>query len=206
MVGPTPPPPPPPKPYDAEIEYIESNGQQFINTGILVGEYPFKVELRALVISGTRSENDFFGSYYGPPDGNERKCIVCGHYNGTIHVWTGSRWQPQSIDFGQWYDISLSLPSNQAADMVINENEYHTKIISNITESPSTICLFCDGENHASYLIGRIASFKMIINNSLVLDMIPVRIGTVGMMYDRKSGTFFGNDGRGEFRCGPDID
>lgn len=200
---PPPPPPPPPQPYDAEIEYIESDGQQFIDTGILVSEYPLEVEFKALVISATRSENDFFGSMYGPE--GERACVVCGHYNGKFHVWTGSRWQPQQLDFGQWYDIILILPNKQEANMSINGNDYHKEIVSNITASRSTICIFCDGQQHKSFLIGRLASFKMTINNSLVLDMIPVRIGSVGMMYDRKSGEFFGNNGSGEFRCGPDI-
>lgn len=89
--------------------------------------------------------------------------------------------------------------------MAINGNEYRKDIVSNITESRSAIYLLCDGQHHGSLLIGRIASFKMKINNSTVLDMIPVRIGTTGYMYDKISEQFFGNAGGGSFILGPDI-
>lgn len=39
---------------------------------------------------------------------------------------------------------------------------------------------------------------------TLVIDLIPVRVGTVGYMYDRVSGQLFGNQGTGAFVIGPD--
>lgn len=42
-------------------------------------------------------------------------------------------------------------------------------------------------------------------SGSLVLNLIPVRCGTVGYMYDRVSGTLFGNDGTGDFIVGADV-
>lgn len=39
----------------------------------------------------------------------------------------------------------------------------------------------------------------------LVLDLIPVRKGNVGYMYDRVSGQLFGNQGTGEFVLGKDV-
>lgn len=38
----------------------------------------------------------------------------------------------------------------------------------------------------------------------IVRDYIPVRDGTVGYLYDRVSGRFFGNAGTGAFIIGPD--
>lgn len=38
-----------------------------------------------------------------------------------------------------------------------------------------------------------------------VIDLIPVRKGVIGYMYDKISGEFFGNSGTGEFIIGPDI-
>jgi hypothetical protein len=37
------------------------------------------------------------------------------------------------------------------------------------------------------------------------MDLLPVRCGTVGYMYDRVSGTLFGNDGTGGFVVGADV-
>jgi hypothetical protein len=36
------------------------------------------------------------------------------------------------------------------------------------------------------------------------IDLVPVRIGNVGYMYDKVSGKLFGNAGTGNFILGPD--
>lgn len=38
-----------------------------------------------------------------------------------------------------------------------------------------------------------------------ILELIPVRVGDEGFMYDRVSGKLFGNSGTGRFILGPDI-
>ena len=51
-------------------------------------------------------------------------------------------------------------------------------------------------------------SYLQIINTStdeIVLDLIPVRVGNVGHMYDRVSGKLFGNAGTGDFAVGDDV-
>ena len=42
-------------------------------------------------------------------------------------------------------------------------------------------------------------------SDNLVLDLIPVRVGNVGYMFDRVSGQLFGNSGTGSFVLGPDV-
>ena len=51
----------------------------------------------------------------------------------------------------------------------------------------------------------RIHSFKWYESETLVLDLIPVRVGTTGYMYDRVNGELFGNSGSGSFTLGNDI-
>ena len=51
----------------------------------------------------------------------------------------------------------------------------------------------------------KIGSCKLYLNNVLVRDFIPVRVGTVGYMYDRVTRRLFGNSGTGgAFVLGPD--
>jgi hypothetical protein len=45
---------------------------------------------------------------------------------------------------------------------------------------------------------------KIIVDDVLSKDYIPVRVDTTGYMYDKISGTLFGNDGTGSFVLGPD--
>ena len=37
------------------------------------------------------------------------------------------------------------------------------------------------------------------------MDLIPVRVGTTGYMYDKVSGQLFSNNGTGSFTLGQDI-
>ena len=37
------------------------------------------------------------------------------------------------------------------------------------------------------------------------MDLVPVRIGSTGYMYDKVSGNLFGNSGTGSFILGPDV-
>ena len=47
--------------------------------------------------------------------------------------------------------------------------------------------------------------FQIYEGNDLVLDLIPVRIGQIGYMYDKVSGQLFKNSGTGDFILGPDV-
>lgn len=60
--------------------------------------------------------------------------------------------------------------------------------------------------NQPSYTFrGYIYGFKWWENGSLVMDLIPGRIGTVGCMYNKVDGKVFYNNGSGNFDLGPDV-
>lgn len=51
----------------------------------------------------------------------------------------------------------------------------------------------------------RLYSFSIEDNTGVLLDMVPVRIGQTGYMYDYVSEQLFGNGGTGSFTLGPDM-
>ena len=51
----------------------------------------------------------------------------------------------------------------------------------------------------------KLYSFTLSENNTQIMDMIPVCVGTTGYMYDKVSKTLFGNAGTGNFVLGSDI-
>lgn len=54
--------------------------------------------------------------------------------------------------------------------------------------------------------IAKLYSVKIINSNNEVLrDLIPVRRGDVGYLYDKVLGKLFGNAGTGQFILGNDI-
>jgi CO dehydrogenase/acetyl-CoA synthase alpha subunit len=61
------------------------------------------------------------------------------------------------------------------------------------------------GATSQSLTAAKIFAFKLYnTNGDLLGDYIPVRVGTVGYLYDRVSGKLFGNAGTGDFVLGPD--
>jgi hypothetical protein len=70
--------------------------------------------------------------------------------------------------------------------------------------------LFCWYDfNISKYVVDDTISSKLYfckinVDSNLVRDLIPVRIGNVGYMYDKVSGKLFENQGTGNFILGPD--
>lgn len=63
--------------------------------------------------------------------------------------------------------------------------------------------LFSDTEENMSYF--RMYNFKVKNSDREIANLIPVRRGNTGYMYDRVNGRMYGNSGTGEFIIGPDI-
>lgn len=61
------------------------------------------------------------------------------------------------------------------------------------------------GNYNTNYFTGAIYSFTITEYDQVVHDFIPVRIGSLGYMYDRITGQLLGNIGTGSFTLGPDI-
>ena len=51
----------------------------------------------------------------------------------------------------------------------------------------------------------RLYYFQLWKAGKQILDLVPVRIGDEGFMYDKVSGKLFGNGGTGKFILGPDV-
>lgn len=200
---PPPPPPPPPKPYDAIVEYLESSGTQWIDTG-----------LRATAIS------KIFIDFVGKSGGNY---AVCGASNGTA-------WNQGELSIfwvNNTFDLIYPLAKNSSAaikrgsyalgvrysiiyesqEAIINEQEFENPAWSNEYVAEKTFFIGAVNRGTASSFPGRglYYGFKMWNGDVLAGDFIPVRVGQVGYMYDKVSGQLFGNAGTGEFIIGPDV-
>lgn len=164
-------------PYDAEIEYLESNGTQWINTGYKSNNVD-SIEI-IIVTNGT---TQYMGS-----NGNLQVDLSVSKGLGkrTIRV-------THSTNNGPNIYVNGSLVKSQS---------YHTY-------NEYIIALFAMGMSSSAvgyYSSAAVYSAQLIINNTLVRDFIPVRKNGVGYLYDKVSGTLFGNSGTGNFTLGPDV-
>ena len=187
------------KPYDAEIEYLESNGTQFI-------EIPFGFD-----------KTDEIEMRFALLQTNPDKFIVCpkvwNNSNNRFGLGGGNRF---SVGYGSANTGQTILQPVISEDMQIHSwsyKDYKFEVmdlyrnpsldVSNITFGSTTanLKLFYGYNTNTS---GRVAYYKQVKNGVKVIELIPVRIGQVGYLYDKVSGTLYGNNGSGNFILGSD--
>ncbi len=192
-------PPEPVLPYDAEVEYLESTGTQYIDTGIIPNN---TTGIFAKVYVGNTTDRYFLGGNLGGTGnrwgfGHSSNGFYCGYgallssrlkYNNTVLL---------KLNFLNNREMSMTLFSDQT----ITQSES----LPTLTFSPNlNIRLYC-GAHNTNALACRFYSCTITQGNEVVMDLIPVRKSSIGYMYDRISGELLGNNGTGSFVLGSDI-
>ena len=195
------------KPYDAEIAYLETTGQQCIDTGIFPSlDMEFNTKIYTPKVG-----DDYFCSLR-KDSGNTRYYLL--NYNSSVgYACTKSRW-PCAVKKPDYFLTNTHIiKSKITQDKVSIEvdglyAEYADK--GGLFSPDKTLPLFgakviSTTINARSNVGTRCYYAKFISNGQVVGDFIPVRVGNVGYMYDKVSGKLFGNLGAGNFILGPDI-
>ena len=178
-------------PYDAEIEYLEGNGTQYINT-LIIPTPSLMIRVKLMNVSTT----GFAIIGYGY-SGNNRFSVHNYRSNCYLvflgaEIYAGGKLNPNNIyeyEFGNFY--IKDIPTGQVLTS------------STPTTATGTDYIYLNG--NPAHSNNRFYYFQAYDGGQLTLDLIPVRKGTVGYMYDRVSGELFGNKGTGAFVLGPDI-
>jgi len=185
-----------PLPYDAEVEYLESTGTQWIDTGLHLNASSSFAARLAVTASGTQF---VFGAY--------------ANRNGQFAVAAASS--------GKWiFDCGMNRVSSTSPVSIgtITDIEAKNKdlFINGVLQGTSTDT---PGNTAATALLfgwdrtvhdGTKQGGKMKIYSASATgvegsrDYIPVRVGTTGYLFDRVSGQLCGNAGTGDFTIGPD--
>lgn len=169
------------KPYDVEIEYLESIGTQYIDTGVAINCVTDVIDCR-VVVTSVKSYGTAFGVYESI-DGGGRFFGV--RRNGTQDSWQALWGTPShSLYLDTFYDIHYE----HGADKCYINDTTGTSGANIEYTKPLYVCAL-NGPNGAyQYNAQRLYSFSIRRNNLLVRDLIPVRKGNIGYMYDRVSG------------------
>lgn len=181
-------------PYDSKIEYLEATGTQWIDTGILY-QIGMSIHMNAVC-------TDRF---------TETQILAAPSASGAC--WLGALgYKGGSFGFGS-SDSTVIGRSNVRTSMtwtyystrsLITGN--NASIFVNRTTNPTTSPIYLFGCNGRFLASARIYSCQIHDgDNNVLADFIPVRVGQVGYLYDRISGTLFGNSGTGSFVLGPDV-
>lgn len=190
-------------PYDAEVEYLESSGKEYIDTGVNATEtLNYDIECQFLVNSV-----QYMGAIRSASGGGYHRNNF-GIYNG-LSIFYGysspTSWTPQSYDnaFHRYRQVI-----DQSSVTTYFDNTAYYSFTRQTYNLNMNFWIFRRNANTSAnrqFCTCRIKRVKLSDDNGVVLaDMIPVRVGTTGYMYDRVSGQLFGNDGTGDFIVGPD--
>lgn len=187
------------KPYDSEIEYLQSSGTQYIQFNLSVTKdqyFGVSGEMIALqpntnkyYIFGANPAAQFAASFYSVSNN-----IIT--YGSTVGTNASSGGWTAKVNEKQYFELSTTGRTYQGVFSELNRP---------LTENITAFRIFASYTNNNRYPV-KFCSFKITVGNSVVHDFIPVRKGTVGYMYDKISGTLYGNNGSGSFILGPDID
>ena len=187
-------------PYDSEVEYLQSDGYEYIDTGLTLASGTTKVEIVINVVFNALRYN------------NNSLYLVCSQPNAGVQIYTNS-----GNIYNQGATKSITTNTNYTIDCVTTATSRSIKINDGTAAAQSFSRSITD--NSPLYIIGiptqvvnkrnsyaKHKSYKIYINDVLVRDYVPVRKSGVGYLYDKVSGTLFGNAAEsGAFTYGNDA-
>ncbi len=172
------------------IEYLESTGTQWIDTGVVPTnttsidfEFAYTVLNGNQVIFGSRTKDDWYNS-------NDQMFISCSNYSDGIYMFSGT---------SKVKALSGPISGNTFYKIVVNNS-------SATSTSTQPISLYALNDKGTFLAHGKIKMkyVKIYDNDILIRDFIPVLdYNGVPCMYDKVEGKFYYNQGTGQFIAGP---
>ena len=186
--------------YDAELEYLESTGTQYINTNIIPSnsaKFIIDQQFTSIVsVDTTNGQNS--GVMIGTTASSGGRFHI-GIYQNMFHFGFGTKWI-NTINA----DLNRHVFKLQARYAYIDDTAYSIENSSLNTNGFIYIFIRNNGSSLTTPEKTKIFTVQIYEGNILVRNYIPVRVGQVGYLYDKVSGRLFGNKGTGEFILGPD--
>lgn len=192
-------------PYDAEVEYLQSNPSGGTSTERKKGQkislftptIQDEVEVKFMVLEKTGV------AFFGARNGQYRFCCTTfssGTYTAFSMTYNAGPPQRATVTLDTIYTMSAKNGS-----YTINGSTYSTTQLT--SASFGDFLMFCCKNSAGSDAYTKIRCYyvKVYRDGNLLHDFIPVRVGQVGYLYDKESCQLFGNSGTDSFTLGNDI-
>lgn len=206
-------------PYD-RVEYLESTGTQWIDTGIKFDTTKHGLFVDGIFINDLSGIRTIAGCWEGSFDINHLSCAIGGNYENcyfSLPILSGFRGGSAGkkiaepgvrnmvgfINHGIENDVLKATLFVNGVETKVNVNNPYVGISAQTYPLGGVKYA---GTNNIRELVHFLwYGFKFYEYDNLIMDLIPVRVGTTGYMYDKVSGKLFGNAGTGAFVLGPDV-
>lgn len=205
-------------PYDAEVEYLESTGTQWIDTGIKgKNTTTFDVRFIPLELPDGRSQGKgtILGNRYSY---NNRVFHLSTFTNlvsskGTFafgsNGWNSGNTPTLDLSVGEENRI---IKTNEIISTSTSQSGYLMKINGRYSVcyggsfvTPYTITVFAIRSDNKELPMTEFIKMRLLSLRIDDLDLIPVIKDSIPCMYDKVSGELFYNQGTGQFIAGPVI-
>ena len=193
-----------------EIEYLESTGTQYIDTGV-ASSIPtrIQIEVACLDVVANATPVGATNNYTSP--NSERMFFAVsssGDYwsFGASQTYTNPTTQDFAFSLGERMTLDMDVTSS-GLTFKRNGATIYTDTTARSLNVSRTLYAFARHNTNSTgdYFVGRIYRLKIWQGDTLVRDFVPIRSGFVGALLDRVSGTFFLNKGTGDFLLGQDV-
>jgi len=184
------------------VDYIESSGTQYIDTGIQTSNY-IKIEAEVVNTFGLQASSTYSGSLLGGRISSTDSNF--SYTAGASNDYIGNGTSILTIDKNSNSDLLKITYSNSSINIKCSNYIYtNNNLVSNVT-TRKNIYIFAMNNNDVATNNGtyKLYKFKIYDNNILVRNFIPCynSLNVVGL-YDLVSNTFFTNQGTGVFTYG----
>ena len=189
-------------PYDAEIEYIQTTGTQYIDTGINGQSVTRFVVKGYCNVNGSNNTQLLGGTEQGASTFFGARVTTVTHWY--CNDSSGGLGDPSHTSTIDATIVSTSSQTGTLTDLVSGTTSNFTSFSSGSWGFPNANLLIFGGYSTRRSPNARCYSLQIYTSSGLVRDFIPVRVGQTGYMYDRVGGQLFGNSGSGTFTLGND--
>ena len=185
-----------------QLEYIESTGTQYINTGVVFDSNK-EVEIAFQYISHDGTYNDLFG--ISSAGSIPKSYLFRVDRNGNVNIYIGRDLTP-----------SFALNNNKHTIKTENKKVYFDNeskgSYDNMASNPINAYLFATNLDGAAFGVSVVKIYyaKIWNNGTLIRNFVPVIDNTTGKvgMYDTVGGRFYGNAASSgdDFTPGPIVE
>lgn len=188
-------------PYDAKIEYLQSDGMCVIDTEIKANSYlDYEIKFQ---LTGTAGYKYLFGAQTS--DTSNRFSLMFGG-NNKLYFNNGNSNNEKTYASTTAQTTNPIIIKKFENKIYINNGTNSIVSFTNTTyETPSTIFIFSCNEPNNNSIYRNQSNHSIYYLKIGNLDLIPVRKGNEGFFYDKVSNRTFKNIGSGTFILGPDI-
>lgn len=185
-------------PYDARVEYLESSGTQYIDLGIKAYNTDV-VMIKFQLLSIPTYSVGLFGCRTAI---NLRQLMltVSGTSPNPLNYNVGWSTSLQILSPVDLFEHTIEMDLENKIVTVDGTNQYSTGAFQALEYD-----LYLLNRNFAGVAQSPVTARIMALSIGSRMNLIPVRVGQVGYMYDTISRRLLGNVGTGDFIVGPDL-